>query len=289
MKKLIFLIVFYFLSSLNLYSFDANISVTKEEIWLKDNTKLRIQINHDNTKNIEIKEIKWIDNFIILNKTSWTSSSSNIVIVDWKTTSQSKTIDFIDLTLSPKKSWNFNIWPVIVETSEEKKETNIISINVSESYKQKHENNDFKKDIKDDYLILIILLFSLIFSLGLAYYFKKELFNNFFEKYKNKLIKNDQKIEEKVQEVKSEIFLDFPSFDDQDFAKKINYIFINKIKSKYYIENIEKKSNEEIHALIPDDLYDKEIIWKIIFILNRLKYSNEDIEKNEIIELLKKI
>lgn len=289
MKKLIFLIVFYFLSSLNLYSFDANISVTKEEIWLKDNTKLRIQINHDNTKNIEIKEIKWIDNFIILNKTSWTSSSSNIVIVDWKTTSQSKTIDFIDLTLSPKKSWNFNIWPVIVETSEEKKETNIISINVSESYKQKHENNDFKKDIKDDYLILIILLFSLIFSLGLAYYFKKELFNNFFEKYKNKLIKNDQKIEEKVQEVKSEIFLDFPSFDDQDFAKKINYIFINKIKSKYYIENIEKKSNEEIHALIPDDLYDKEIIWKIIFILNRLKYSNEDIEKNEIIDLLKKI
>lgn len=289
MKKLIFLIVFYFLSSLNLYAFDANISVTKEEIWLKDNTKLRIQINHDNTKNIEIKEIKWIDNFIILNKTSWTSSSSNIVIVDWKTTSQSKTIDFIDLTLSPKKSWNFNIWPVIVETSEERKETNIISINVSESYKQKHENNDFKKDIKDDYLILIILLFSLIFSLGLAYYFKKELFNNFFEKYKNKLIKNDQKIEEKVQEVKSEIFLDFPSFDDEDFAKKINYIFINKIKSKYYIENIEKKSNEEIHALIPDDLYDKEIIWKIIFILNRLKYSNEDIEKNEIIDLLKKI
>lgn len=289
MKKLIFLIVFYFLSSLNLYAFDANISLTKEEIWLKDNTKLRIQINHDNTKNIEIKEIKWIDNFIILNKTSWTSSSSNIVIVDWKTTSQSKTIDFIDLTLSPKKSWNFNIWPVIVETSEEKKETNIISINVSESYKQKHQNNDFKKDIKDDYLILIILLFSLLFSLGLAYYFKKELFNNFFEKYKNKLIKNDQKIEEKVQEVKSEIFLDFPSFDDEDFAKKINYIFINKIKSKYYIENIEKKSNEEIHALIPDDLYDKEIIWKIIFILNRLKYSNEDIEKNEIIELLKKI
>ncbi len=288
MKKLIFLLLCYFFLFTNLYALDANVLLTKEEIWLNDNTKLRIQVNHDNTKDIEIKEIKGIDNFVILNKTSWTSSSSNIVIIDWKTNTKSKTIDFIDLTLSPKKSWDFDIWPVIVESQNEKKETNIVHIKVSESYKQKHHgNDDFQK--KEDYKEGLFIILFIIISFWLIYYFKKDFFIKNIEKYKNLFIKNNDKVDEKLEDNKLELINDFPSIDDENFVKNINDIFRNKIKSKYYIENIEKKSNDEIYQIIPNDLPDKEIIWKIIFILNKLKYSNEDMEKNEIIELLKKI
>ena len=287
MKKIWVLLIIYFLFYIRIYSFDANISVNKEEVSINDYTKVRIEVNHDNTKNIEIKEIKWLDNFVILEKTSWTNSSSNIIVVDWKTTTQSKYSDFIDLIISPKKEGTFDLWPAVIESNDEKKETNIIPIKVLENYKQKDENNYLKNEKKYTiYLFFIIFLFSI---LGITYYFKKDFFHNFFWRYKMKFIKSKEITLEKNNESKSDIIFDYPLIDDINFTKKINDIFINKIKTKYYIENIEKKSNVEIYSFIKDDLSDKEIIWKIILILNKLKYSNEHIEKNEIIELLKKI
>ncbi|NCO31634.1 hypothetical protein GW891_02210 [bacterium] len=62
-----------------------------------------------------------------------------------------------------------------------------------------------------------------------------------------------------------------------------------KLKNKYYIENIDAKSYNEIYELLPEDIEDKKNLKNIIDTLNKLKYSNLDLEKNEILELVKNI
>lgn len=288
MKKIWLYIVFFFLFSLNSYAFDAKISVSKDNLDLNDYTKIRIQVDHDNTKDINIKEVKWLDDFVILSKSSSSSYSSNVVIVDWKTQTESKSSDFIDLTISPKKIWNYSIWPAIIESDNETKETNIVSVNVSEIKSSKNNIQHIKKNDDNIFFLVILWIISFLILISLyLYHFKKELFLKLISKVYNK----NQKIEDEVvQDNALQVnVLDYPSLTDENFVEKIHKIFITKIKTKYYIEQIEKKSNEEIYELIPSDLSDKELIWKIIFSLNKLKYSNEAIEKNELIELIKKI
>jgi len=66
-------------------------------------------------------------------------------------------------------------------------------------------------------------------------------------------------------------------------------ILRKKLKNKYYIENIDAKSYNEIYELLPEDIEDKKNLKNIIDTLNKLKYSNLDLEKNEILELVKNI
>ncbi|NCO31635.1 hypothetical protein GW891_02215 [bacterium] len=59
MIKKISLLSILFISFLpNIYAFDAIISATKDKINLNDYTKLRIQVELKDEKNVEIKEIK---------------------------------------------------------------------------------------------------------------------------------------------------------------------------------------------------------------------------------------
>lgn len=290
MKKIWFFIVLLFLFFWNSYAFDAKLSISKDNIDLNDYTKIRVQVDHDNTKDINIKEIKWLSDFVILSKSSSSSYNSNVVIIDWKTQTETKSSDFIDLTISPKKTWNYTIWPAIIEAENEVKETNSISINVDESKKLENNVERFKNDNDSDKIFFLIsywfLIFLIVFVLYL-YYFKTDLFLKLISKINNK--KPIEEIKKEENNLGQNNILDFPSIDDEDFVEKISKIFITKIKTKYYIEQIEKKSNEEIFELIPSDLTDKQLIWKIISILNKLKYSNESIEKNELIELIKQI
>jgi len=101
-------------------------------------------------------------------------------------------------------------------------------------------------------------LISIVVYILYLYYFKTEIILKLISRIKKK----PQKIEDEVvQDNTLQInVLDYPSLTDEDFVDKINKIFITKIKTKYYIEQIEKKSNEEIFELIPSDLSDKELI-----------------------------
>lgn len=297
MIKKISLLSILFISFLpNIYAFDATISATKDKINLNDYTKLRIQVELKDEKNVEIKEIKWIENFDILSNTQWSSSSSNIVVVNWQTKTETKSVNYIDLTLSPKKAWNYILWPAILTDWTNSKETNSLNISVDDKKiinDDFHWNRGFEREQNWDYLEVIfsiIALFLLIITFWIIYKFYPDFYNKHFENFKNKYLKksgnNIEKINEESQETKELIY---PEISDIDFAEKINVILRNKLKNKYYIENIDAKSYNEIYELLPEDIEDKQKLKNIIDTLNKLKYSNLDLEKNEILELVRNI
>lgn len=296
MIKKISLLSILFISFLpNIYAFESNISVTKDKIDLDEYTKLRIQVELKDEKNIEIKEIKWIENFDILSNTQWSSSSSNIVVVNWQTKTETKSVNYIDLNLSPKKSWNYILWPAVLTDWTNFKETNSINISVNEE-KAIIYNWREGKTIKKENIWLkinIIFIFLLLITFWIVYKFYPNFYNKYFEIIKSKISiyfkksgANLEKINGENQEPKDIIY---PELSDINFAEKINVILRRKLRNKYYIENIDSKSYNEIYELLPEDLDDKQKLKNIIDTLNKLKYSNLDLEKNEILELVKNI
>ncbi|MDD3144993.1 MAG: BatD family protein [Candidatus Gracilibacteria bacterium] len=298
MIKKIGLLSILFISFLpNIYAFDATISATKDKINLNDYTKLRIQVELKDEKNVEIKEIKGIENFDILSNTQGSSSSSNIVVVNGQTKTETKSINYIDLTLSPKKAGNYILGPAVLTDGTNSKETNSVNISVDDKKIINDDfpgNRGFEREQNGDYvevIFSIIALFLLIITFGIIYKFYPNFYNKYFDilktnKYLKKSENNIEKINEENQESKEIIY---PEISDIEFAEKINVILRKKLKNKYYIENIDAKSYNEIYELLPEDIEDKQNLKNIIDTLNKLKYSNLDLEKNEILELVKNI
>lgn len=298
-KKISLLIILFISFFSSIYAFDATISTTKDKINLNDYTKLRIQVELRDEKNVEIKEIKWIENFDILSNTQWSSSSSNIVVVNWQTKTETKSINYIDLTLSPKKAWNYILWPAVLTDWTNSKETNSINISVDDKKivnDDLRSNRNFEREQNWDHIEIIfsiIALSLLLITFWIIYKFYPNFYNKYFDilktrtnKYLKKSENNIEKINEESEESKEIIY---PEISDIEFAEKINVILRNKLKNKYYIENIDAKSYNEIYELLPEDIEDKQKLKTIIDTLNKLKYSNLDLEKNEILELIKNI
>ncbi|MDD2907532.1 MAG: BatD family protein [Candidatus Gracilibacteria bacterium] len=300
LKKISFISILLFTYIGSTYAFDATISTTSDKINLNDYTKLRIQVELNDEKNVEIKEIKGLENFDILSNSQGSSSSSNVVIIDGKAKTETKSVNYIDLTISPKKSGNYILGPAIVTDGNITKETNSLNISVDGKKIVKsnsHLNREFEKKGDDDFIIGIILFIFLLITvlfLGIVYKFYPDLFNKYYELLKNKFNTIFSINAGNATNEKNEIEVDlseinYPEISDLDFAEKINVILRKKLKNKYYIENIDSKSYNEIYELLPQDLADKANLKNIIDTLNKLKYSNLDLEKNEILELVKKI
>jgi hypothetical protein len=91
---------------------------------------LRMEITSEEWGQIWITEIKWIENFDIISKVQSQSSSSNVVIINWKTETKTESKVNIDFTLKAKIKWDYEVWPAILSDWKNEIKTNTVKITV---------------------------------------------------------------------------------------------------------------------------------------------------------------
>lgn len=310
-KKInIFIFLTLILNSIYLVSaFNAKLSFDDSEININDNLNFRISIDSENWWEINIKEIKWIEKFDVI----WTSQSQNsyskFVVINWKTESKTEIIFNVDYTLKAKETWDFQIWPAIINYWTWEYQTNVVNVKVSwtkmflNNSRPKTQNNikktrnlidennyqfDEEKGINYYFILLSFWFLIIIWTLYLIikkYYDKILAFVN-----ENILkIKPEKKEEPKINfEVQKKEII-YPDINDYSFSEKIDFIFKEKLTNKYWIKNISKKTYDEILAVVDDkiDEKNKEILLKIIQLLNKTKYSNLITDNNKLLELVR--
>lgn len=296
MNKKIFLIFsIFFISFSNILAFESNISIDKKDLNLWDTVKLKLEIKWDNIWEIQLNEIVWLENFDILSRKQTQSFNSKIAVINWETKTLTNSISQLDFVLKPKSDWSFTIGPAFLTDENETKQTNTLTLNVNKNNSlnntsfenfssfENTESIQLSKKINYDILSIILVLVILYLVWILFYKQNPKIFDNLKEKkYK---WQNDSK--ELDFEFKEEII--YPEINDKDFILKIEMILKQKINKKYYIKGIGNKTYTEIISEIDNNLVDKEVILKIVDNLNKIKYSNILVNKNEILDLVKKI
>lgn len=296
MKKIILLLsIFCFTQT---YALTSSLEIDKNKAQVDERVWLKLTINSWENEQINVKEIKWIENFDILGQ-SQSSSFSNI---NWKTNS----VIELEFSLSPKKKWNYEIWPIVlndgktdiltnsvkVEISWEKmflNNTNTNNINIKNNPKTNLWNlsppeEEIKKfEEKSDYKIfLLILIISLLIII--VYFSLKKL--------------NTSPLASQIQPSplpplprgrgeNNDYDIIFPNINDDDFIWKIDELIKQKITNKYYIDT-KTKSYSQILELI-ENKNDKQKFKEIFDIIIQAKYSNTITNNEKLLEIIKEV
>jgi hypothetical protein len=310
-KILLFIWLFFTFIS-NIFAFDANLQLDKNETDINDYVKLRLEIHSDEWWEIWISNIVWLENFEIISQSQSQSSSTSMIVVDWKTESKIKTSHNFDLTLKAKNKWDFILWPATLKKDNDEIITNSLELKVTwdnlfinnnhlniqtsswwndlnkikeqkinneEKEIEKYENikkRDFddKKGITVFVLVLFIILWWFYFIL----------------RKNSKIIDNKedskQDYNEEVDFEKKPNWIIYPEINDPNFIYKLEQVFKQKLYKKYNIKNIENKTFDEILNEMDDK---NEDIEKIILILNKAKYSKIIWDNNILLNLIKNI
>lgn len=319
-KNIFKLIIFIFLLTNLLISFalsNATISLDKEKYDINDPINIKISIQSEWWWDIEISNIKWIDDFLILWKSQ--SSSTQIEVINWKTVTALSNI--LNLQLQAKQKWNYELWPVSVKEWNKEIQTNSVKIEVSwdkmfinntinniwnstnsiwtnppntnsiwnnnneiENIQASVEKKDFGNDTIYLFLIIVVLLWWwLIFVLKNNSELLKKLNS---KKNLEKETKENQVMQQiNFEDEKKEIVI--PELTDIDFLDKINDVFKDKISKKYNIDNIQNMTYDEIlNSLNIEEREDLEPIIKLII---KAKYSNIVSDNNKLLNLIKEI
>ena len=314
----LFIIIWLFTTLIwNTFAFESTLKVDKKEVALNDYINLTLDISSYEWWQVWIKNIKWIENFDIINKGQSQKSSSSVVIINWKTETKTKSIINLNFTLKPKVKWEFNIWPAILEKDKQEVTTNIVSvkvwwkslnpntvqnnsiINLWNNINNKTDTikNIEKKEFYDKWIYLLIIVLLITWA---WYYFllkKNNIINKKQEKdLENNNIKTNSKQNKNNNEIdfeKQNIEIKYPSLDDKDFLNKIDNIFREKIFKIYNIKNIKNLTFEEILKIIENlenwDNSKLDDIKSIIKLINKMKYSNLLWDKNKLFNLIKEL
>jgi hypothetical protein len=148
-EKLLVVVILFFSFNLQIFAFEARISLNRNDINISDYFTLQIEVQMDDWKNLEIAEIKWLEQFELVSRTQSQSSSTSISVVNWKAETVSRFVSIISLVLQPKSEWEFILWPVIIAWEDETQETNSLIISVS------WENNWIQNSAGEDQNIVI--------------------------------------------------------------------------------------------------------------------------------------
>ena len=287
--KIIFWIIFFSIFYLNTNALNIEINTDKNNVSVWDVFDLNIEIEWNVSSDFNLWEIKWLENFEVVNRSQSQSSASKVAVINWKTRSESKTIYNIHYTLQANKKWDFTIWPITLTNSGSNISTTPVNINVAwwwlfwwnktwnnntianYSYKnnfdvffdEKRPSNDIIIDTKkDNYFYDFINIVKNLFFVILAFVPLFLLFYYFKNKDKFNWINLDI-IKEKL------------------FSKSINYEDIK------YVDTIEEK--EELSEDVYPSKYDKNFIHKLEDIFrNKIKnkYKLEDIKNKTYIDIL---
>ncbi len=306
------------------FAFDANLSTTKTNLNIDDYLNLRLEVNSSEWWEIEVVEIKWIENFQKVWQSQSQSSSSQVVIVNWDTKSKTITTINLDLQLKPLKNWEFVIWPAILQSGSWTIETNSVKVKIDWTsiwiWTQNSPIIPFHKEDKDKNKISgqtqrsdptaknvgvnpsvhpeinlddykwnnyeLYILFLVLLLSGIWFYF--------LLKNKPEIIENINKKKDSWNNIETEQKQDFevkkekikyPKTDDTDFIKKAEIALRQKLKQKYNINNINSLTFSELEKEIPNKLD----LTELFAMINKAKYSNIITDFSKILEKIKEI
>lgn len=270
MKKIILL--FWIFCFTQTFALTSSLEIDKNKAQVDERVNLKLTINYWDDEQISVKEIKWIENFSIV----WQSQSSNYLNNNWKINSVME----LEFALSPKKKWNYDIWPVVLNDGKKDILTNSVKIDISwekmflnnsnnlniwNNQKQNLwnisslEENTQKFQEKADYKIFLLIF--IISTLMFIVYFSLRKLNQ------TSIITSFPE-----QDGDDKKYITFPNITDEDFLIKIDEIIKQKINKKYKI-NTKTKSYSQILEIIDNDS-DKQKLKEIFDIIIQAKYSN---------------
>jgi len=307
-KKILWLFIFIVLfisSMLNVFAFEASLTLDKEKVDINDYINMKVEINSLSWWQIWITSIEWIDNFNIISQSQSQNSSNSIIIVNGKTQSKVKTILNLNLVLKAKNKWEYNIWPAILKRDKEEVKTNIVKVTVSwdklfinnnhlninqvnpgvkkekspivipEDTTINTYNNIKQKKFNDNKTLYLFLLVIILIWLG-GYFFRNYYKNNKKQKEFNSIVENHIDFEEKPSKII------YPELVDNDFIFKISNILKDKLWKKYKIQWVSNKTFSEILDYISERKDNK--VELLINKINKAKYSNYIWDNNEILD-----
>lgn len=326
--KLIIRVFFYitliFISIFKVNALDADIKINTNSTDINDYIVLTISIDTSWWNDILVKEVKWLENFELINQTQSKKSSSSIVIVNWQTKENTKVIHNLVLTLKWKDKGNYVLWPAIVQEGGEEIITNSVEIEITwdrlflnnnhlnidlsesndtvdnsvlDNNKDNHfkdwdiisNNNLINKSVSESDKDIFILLLSLLVMWIILYFFLKNNNELIWKNYKD--IKKDDvnfnQNEDRLELIKEKEYT-YPDILSDNFIEEISDIFKTKIAVKYGIKSIKKLSWEEILDFIRDK-NDISNVKEIILLLNKLKYSKNWNDGKIILDKVKNI
>jgi len=316
MKKIIVWFMLFIFAISNVFAFDASLSINTTNVNINNPIQLTLKLTIDQNVQVKIKQIKWLKNFNVVWERQFQNSSSQVTIINGKTKSVNTTIYNVVLSLSAKKSWDYTVWPAILEVWNKEYKTNTVNVKISwakimlnntQNYQpqqtiqtqqntsqpkiQNFENEIKKIQFQDNtkiYLIIALLIFIWLI-MGIQSY-------NNSKKEKNINIEDEEiweihTIEDENKQVKENTIdfekqqLEYPNIDDEDFENKLDKVFKQKLAQKFNIPNIYNKTYTEILEKVNKDEKVKEIInW-----LELLKYSNLVTDREKLLNLVKEL
>ncbi len=302
-RKIVCSVIVFLLFIPSLYSFEANVSSNSREIFLNETFTVNLEIDLQDSKNININRIEWIENFEILWQSQSQQTNSRTTIVAWETQTFSKQILDINFVVKPLYDWDFTFWPIVLSDWNKEVTTSGIDIKVLDEFynnsgneKELLKNQVLHKNKNIDYLIyfllpLIILLLLILF----IFYKNREKIKFDIQNLKHKfnspeyINTNDNFLHHKLDDFEKSQVINYPDIDDQDFVIKIDNIIKQKLHKKYNLKGIKKLTYIEILQSLDKNLSDRKIVEEIFDKINKLKYSNILISKTQLLELIKKI
>ncbi len=142
--KRILLIILTFLQIFAFANADsANLTLNSEKADINENIELQLSLESENSENFSIEKINWIENFDIIWQSQSTSLSS--IVINWK--SQTKVSLSKKFTLKAKKTWTFEIGPVIISNWTKEIKTNSVKLEISWTKLQMLNNSSSLQNI----------------------------------------------------------------------------------------------------------------------------------------------
>ena len=313
MKKIILTLIIFSSISLKTFALDATLETTNKQIDINNPIDIKLTIESDETDSwaIEIQNIKWLDNFDIVNQSQYQNSSTSISVIDWKTQKETKIKNFLELSLKAKKSWDYTIWPVVIKSWENTIETNSIDLKVewekiflnnqnntnnSQTITNNNPQNNIiqnnpsnqtndlenivKKDFNSPFINIIKVIIILIIISWLTYFSLKKISEEKANKEDKREEINDENKEDVEEENNNNYEIVIPTLESKSFDTKVEEFFKNILKQKFNTDDINNINQNS-------ENYEK--IKKIQNEINKLKYSNLEINKKELLEEILKL
>lgn len=280
MKKIFVIFLLFFSVYYETFAFEAEL-ITDKNIFKKyEKIKATIKVKDlEDFSNLSFLKINLDKNLEI----TWNSQSSKTMyqskIINWKLEEKREMQLEIDLLLKSKKEWEFEIWPFILTDWKTEFTTNSLKIKVLENENLADKSNVKEKEkINFEIEYLNYILFFVIVLFWFLLIIKFLMKNNFNKKE----LKNPEqpKLLPQALDLKNKNFL--LELNNEDFTFEIEQFLKKYILFKYDL-NFENKNISEILEEKNVSKIDLDYLRKINNSLDKINYSNLEVDKQEIL------
>lgn len=119
-----------------------SMALDKTDIKINENFVVSIDVETTFSWDLEISNIKWLEQFITL----WQENSNQVSIINWEKSSKYT----LKISLQPTKSWDFEIWPAELKIWDEVINSNTVKLKVSSEKIIVPDNEDDEESVSNE-------------------------------------------------------------------------------------------------------------------------------------------